>query len=148
MIPAARIHSDMQFELLERRQHLCRAIEMTTLGTGVNPIFRLISRCNVAYIAFSMSLTKEKISGEISRKCKIPKTEAGRLLESLMEQIKSTLASGEDVLITGFGKFRVSDKKARRGRNPQNAEELLLDARRVVRFYCSDVLKGRLNKKE
>jgi len=106
----------------------------------------LIFGLSFAYISCSMTLTKEKIAENISRQCGISKTQARRLLEWIMEEIKTTLASGEDVMITGFGKFMVNDKKARRGRNPQNAEELLLDARRVVRFNCSGVLKEKLNK--
>ena len=59
--------------------------------------------------------------------------------------MKSTLAAGEDIMISGFGKFCVRDKKERRGRNPQTGEELMLDARRVVVFKCSERLRERVD---
>jgi integration host factor subunit alpha len=65
----------------------------------------------------------------------------------LLEIIKSTLESGEDVLISGFGKFEVKEKNARRGRNPQTGSDLMLGARRVVIFKCSGVLREKMNGK-
>ena len=59
--------------------------------------------------------------------------------------MKQWLAEGEDALISGFGKFCVKDKFERIGRNPTSGNELMLDARRVVTFKCSSVLKGKLN---
>ena len=61
-------------------------------------------------------------------------------VESIIEIIKQTLENGEDVLITGFGKFCVKEKRDRKGRNPQTGEDLMLGARRVVSFKCSGVL--------
>jgi len=66
-------------------------------------------------------------------------------VETSLEFIKSTLASGEDVLISGFGKFEVRDKGSRRGRSPQTGEALTLDGRRVVTFKPSGVLRKKLN---
>ena len=68
-------------------------------------------------------------------------------VESLLQIIKSTLASGEDVLISGFGKFSVKGKRARRKTNPANGNDLILGARRGVIFRCSSVLKEKLNQK-
>jgi len=68
-------------------------------------------------------------------------------VESLLQIIKSTLASGEDVLISGFGKFSVKGKRVRRKRNPANGNDLILGARRGVIFRCSSVLKEKLNQK-
>jgi len=59
--------------------------------------------------------------------------------------MKNTLENGEDILISGFGKFCVKDKKERRGRNPQTGEDKMLGARRVVTFKCSGVLKDKIN---
>jgi integration host factor subunit alpha len=59
------------------------------------------------------------------------------MVELTIEIIKATLASGEDVLITGFGKFKVNEKAARRGRNPQTGKDLMLKPRKVVTFGCS-----------
>ncbi|NQT57613.1 MAG: HU family DNA-binding protein [Bacteroidetes bacterium] len=64
------------------------------------------------------------------------------IVESLLEIIKNTLASGEDVLITGFGKFIVKDKKERKGRNPHTAGDMKLRARRVIVFKCSGGVEG------
>jgi integration host factor subunit alpha len=66
-------------------------------------------------------------------------------LITFSENIKTTLESGEDVLITRFGKFCVREKKERRGRNPATGENIILGARRVVHFKCSPVLKDKLN---
>lgn len=67
------------------------------------------------------------------------------LVETLLEIIKCTLESGEDVLITGFGKFHVRDKRERRGRNPATDEDMILPARRVVTFRCAGSLRDRIN---
>lgn len=67
------------------------------------------------------------------------------LVESTLELVKSTLESGEDVLISGFGKFNVREKRARRGRNPQTGEMIMLPPKRIVTFKSSSVLKRRIN---
>ena len=68
------------------------------------------------------------------------------IVETLLEIIKRTLESGEDVLITGFGKFRVREKSERRGRNPSTGDDMILPARRVVTSKCSGKLRNRINK--
>ena len=67
------------------------------------------------------------------------------ITETLLEIIKRTLESGEDVLISGFGKFQVRNKRERRGRNPVTDEDMILPARRVVTFKCSGRLRYRVN---
>lgn len=67
------------------------------------------------------------------------------IVESLLEIIKHTLESGKDVLISGFGKFSVKDKKERKGRNPQTADDMILRARRVVLFHCSEGLREKVS---
>ena len=67
------------------------------------------------------------------------------LIEKTLEVIKQRLVEGEDVLISGFGKFCVKDKMERLGRNPATGGELALGARRVVTFRCSPALKEKLN---
>jgi len=59
--------------------------------------------------------------------------------------MKNTLINGEDVLISGFGKFCVKDKNSRRGRNPATGEDMMLDQRKVVRFKCSGGLRDKIN---
>jgi len=67
------------------------------------------------------------------------------MLETLLELIKSNLEKGEDVLISGFGKFCVKEKNERRGRNPATGNDMLLDSRRVVTFRCSHLLRDKIN---
>jgi integration host factor subunit alpha len=70
------------------------------------------------------------------------------MIETLLELIKFTLASGEDVLISGFGKFCVNEKRQRKGRNPATGEDMMLAARRVVTFKCSGQLRDKINKSQ
>ena len=70
-------------------------------------------------------------------------TEAIAFVDETIEMIKNTLASGEDVLISGFGTFHLLDKKARRGRNPKTGEELIVATRRVVKFHAASELRAR-----
>jgi integration host factor subunit alpha len=68
------------------------------------------------------------------------------LVNGLFEIIKETLENGENVLIAGFGKFQVRFKWARKGRNPQTGEQIILKSRRIVSFRCSPKLKEKINK--
>jgi integration host factor subunit alpha len=70
-----------------------------------------------------------------------------RILESVLETVKTSLSNGEDVLLSGFGKFIVREKAARRGRNPQTGDDLTLEPRRVITFHCSSVMRDRINGK-
>jgi integration host factor subunit alpha len=92
-----------------------------------------------------MSLTKEKIINDIYNHVGLSKTQSRIVVEKLFEISKTTLAKGEDLLISGFGKFVVKAKSARRGRNPQTTEDLHLRARRVVVFKTSGVLRKKIN---
>jgi integration host factor subunit alpha len=91
-----------------------------------------------------MALTKNDIIASIGE-IGYSKKQAGELVESLLGIIKNTLARGEDVLISGFGKFCVKAKRQRRGRNPATGDELVLKPRRVVTFKCSGRLRGKIN---
>ena len=92
-----------------------------------------------------MALTKENIINQVYESTQLPKNRARDVVETTLELIKSTLAGGDDLLVSGFGKFMVKDKKARRGRNPQTREDLRLRARRVVVFKTSGVLRRSIN---
>ena len=94
-----------------------------------------------------MSLTKVNIVDSICNYSGCSKTQSIDLMESILKTIKMTLESGEDVLISGFGKFCVKEKKERRGRNPQTGDDLMLGSRRVVIFKCSSLLKDKINGK-
>jgi integration host factor subunit alpha len=93
-----------------------------------------------------MTLTKAQIIEEISIRNGLTKKKSTETVEAFLEIMKNTLESGEDVLITGFGKFCVKNKKKRRGRNPATGEDLMLAPRKVVTFKCSGKLWERLNK--
>jgi len=84
----------------------------------------------------------------IHKDTNLKKTESARTFQSLMEIMKQALSSGEDILISGLGKFCVKEKKERRGRNPQTGEDMTLEGRRVVTFKCSRKLKEDLNTKK
>jgi len=94
-----------------------------------------------------MTLTKENLIESVYNNIGYSKNKSVELVESILEIIKSTLESGEDILISGFGKFCVKDKHERRGRNPATGNDLMLGARRVAIFRCSSVLKNRINGK-
>ena len=92
-----------------------------------------------------MTLTKANIVDAIHNELGFPKNRSAELVEILLEEIKSTLEKGEDVLISGFGKFCVKDKKARRGRNPATGDDMTLAKRRVVTFRCSHLLREKIS---
>ena len=92
-----------------------------------------------------MSLTKADIIQHIVQETGLPKNKSSHVIERLLEIMKNTMASGEAVLISGFGKFCVNKKSERRGRNPATGESMMLSARRVVTFKCSGKLRKRCN---
>lgn len=93
-----------------------------------------------------MTLTKAEIIEAIAKKNGFAKNKSTETVEALLEIIKRTLESGEEVLISGFGKFCVKEKKERRGRNPATDETMMLAQRRVVTFKCSGKLREEINK--
>ena len=94
-----------------------------------------------------MALTKAVIVETIYNEMGFPRNQCIDLVESLLEIIKGTLASGEEVLISGFGKFCVKEKTERKGRNPATGDDLMLGPRRVVTFRCSRKLRDRIDDK-
>jgi integration host factor subunit alpha len=92
-----------------------------------------------------LALTKTDIVETISEKLDLKPAQAQETTEDLLEIIKSTLTSGEDIMITGFGKFQVNDKAPRKGRNPSTGRDMMLKGRRVVTFKCAGKLRDRIN---
>jgi integration host factor subunit alpha len=92
-----------------------------------------------------MTLTKAQIIEMIAEKNGFAKNRSIELVENLIEIIKRTLVSGEDVLVSGFGKFCVKNKGKRRGRNPATGSDLMLSPRKVVTFKCSGKLREKVN---
>jgi integration host factor subunit alpha len=95
--------------------------------------------------AMPSTLTKAHIVENLFSKNIFTKSESSQVIETLFEIIKQTLEQGEDVLISGFGKFSVKEKNQRRGRNPQTGDPIMLAPRKVVTFKCSGVLRERIN---
>jgi len=92
-----------------------------------------------------MTLTKIQIVESIQNQTGFPKNKSLEIVETLLEIIKITLESGEDVLISGFGKFCVKEKRERKGRNPATGEDLMLEPSKVVTFRCSGKLREIVN---
>lgn len=92
-----------------------------------------------------MTLTKSHLIEAISGKNGYPKNKSAQIFENMLEIIKSNLVSGDDVLISGFGKFCAKNKQERKGRNPATGEDMILPPRRVVTFRCSRQLRDKIN---
>ena len=92
-----------------------------------------------------MTITKADLMNALYENCELQRQKSVQVVESLTEIIKHTLESGEDVLISGFGKFSVRDKSKRKGRNPQTGEDAILRERRVVTFKTSPALREKIN---
>jgi integration host factor subunit alpha len=93
-----------------------------------------------------MTLTKAGLIDHVhSSNPKMTKAQAREAVESILKILKGSLENGEEVLLSGFGKFNVRSKSARKGRNPQTGEAVMLDARRVVTFKPSGLLRKKVN---
>lgn len=92
-----------------------------------------------------MALTKNDIVARV-HELGFTKKKSVDIIESLLLIIKSNLEKGDDVLISGFGKFCVKKKNKRRGRNPATGSDLILRERKVVTFKCSGKLRDKINK--
>jgi integration host factor subunit alpha len=101
--------------------------------------------CPQTFLGGNMSLTKDKLITRLQTQVDLDQQESRQIVERLLGIIKDTLAQGEDLLISGFGKFSVRQKNARRGRNPQTKESLVLAARKVLVFKASGVLRNLIN---
>jgi integration host factor subunit alpha len=95
-----------------------------------------------------MTLTKADLVQTLTDQIGLTKNRSSDVTETLLEIIKRTLASGEDVLVSGFGKFCVNEKAQRKGRNPATGESLMLKPRRVVTFKVSGKLRAKINSKD
>ena len=92
-----------------------------------------------------MALTKDKIINSVYESLGLSKSQARRVVEQVFDIMKKTLEQGDSLLVSGFGKFMVKDKRSRRGRNPQTKQDLQLRARKVVLFKTSGVLRKKMN---
>jgi integration host factor subunit alpha len=92
-----------------------------------------------------MAITREKLTILLQDQVGMSREESREIVERFFQIMKDTLSQGEDLLISGFGKFSVRQKNARQGRNPQTKEGLTISARKVVVFKASGVLRQRLS---
>ena len=92
-----------------------------------------------------MTVTKQQLIESIQNGTEFSKKQSADLVESVIEYIADSLLNGEDVLISGFGKFQVKEKNARKVRNPSTGEPMILPARKVVTFKVSGNLKDKIN---
>ena len=92
-----------------------------------------------------MAHTKAQIVDSVSGQIGFTQKHSFEIIETLLEIIKRTLESGEDVMISNFGKFCVKEKRKRRGRNPSTGQEMILKPRKVVTFKCSGTLRKKIN---
>jgi len=92
-----------------------------------------------------MTFTRAELTDSIYNQVGLSKTKSIQVVESLLEILKRTMENGEDVLVSGFGKFCVKEKGKRRGRNPQTGEDIILGERKVVTFKCSRRLRDAIN---
>ena len=92
-----------------------------------------------------MTLTKVEMVNSIVDQIGYPKNKSSEIVEILLELIKSSLASGDDVLISNFGKFCVKEKRERKGRNPATGDDMMMKPRKVVTFRWSGKLRKKIN---
>ena len=92
-----------------------------------------------------MTLTKAQIVQALVELNGYPNKQSFETVETLLEIIKRTLVSGKDIMISGFGKFCVKEKKQRKGRNPATGKDMMLEPRKVVTFRCSRQLRDKIN---
>jgi integration host factor subunit alpha len=95
-----------------------------------------------------MALTKTQVVDSVQERIGFSRKKSTELVESLIEIIKGSIENGDDVLISGFGKFCVKKKGIRKGRNPATGQDMMLSERRVVTFKCSSVLRDKVNNGE
>jgi integration host factor subunit alpha len=95
-----------------------------------------------------MTATKSDLINAVAEGNGFLQNRSAEIIETLVEIIKSKIASGEDVLISGFGKVCVKNKRERRGRNPATGEDMMLEPRKVVTFKCSGRLRDKMNKSQ
>lgn len=92
-------------------------------------------------------MTKADIVERVSERCGISKKDSIEMVESVFNTLKDTLENGEDIKISGFGKFEVKSKHARKGRNPQTGDAITIEARKILTFKPSTILKNTINSK-
>ncbi len=91
------------------------------------------------------TLTRSDIADAITTEFQVTKFEALEFIHEVLSEITVALSEGEDVKLTGFGTFKVHNKKERMGRNPKTKEPAVISARKTVSFRASPILKKKVN---
>ena len=86
-------------------------------------------------------MTKTELIEKMAKDAKVTKAAAGKALDSFIDGIKKSLKKGQKVTLIGFGTFSVTQRKARKGRNPQTGSEIKIPARKVPKFSAGEALK-------
>lgn len=92
-------------------------------------------------------MTKADIVEKVAERCRMSKKDSIEMVESVFSILKNTLESGEEIKISGFGKFEIKTKRARKGRNPRTGDTITIEARRILSFKSSTILKNTINSK-
>ena len=95
-----------------------------------------------------MTLIKADIVHSVRNHLGLSRSKSAKVIESTFEIIKKSMENGENVLIRGFGKFSIKEKKDGRGKNSFKGEKLISGARRIIVFKCSTVLSNKINKRD
>ncbi len=93
-------------------------------------------------------MNREQLSMVLSSQCKITKTKAREIVDSLTDIISAELIEGRDVLLVGFGRFAVRERAARKGRNPKTGEAIRLPTTKSIGFVPSKGLRFELQGKK
>ena len=94
------------------------------------------------------TLTRQDISEALYRQVGLSKYESAQMLETVLEHISNALIDGKSVKLSSFGTFIPRQKRERIGRNPKTGVSATIDARRVISFRASKLMKERINKSE
>jgi DNA-binding protein HU-beta len=86
-------------------------------------------------------MKKKELIERIAEEAGVPKSEAQKHFEAFEEVVTEALKAGEEVQITGFGKFSVRERKAREGRNPQTGQKMRIAAHKIPSFSAGNALK-------
>ncbi len=95
-----------------------------------------------------MAVVKNDLINQIHAETGLSRKECISAVDSILEMMKHELSRGNGVMISGFGKWTVRKKQARKGRNPQTGEDLTISSRRVVTFKPSTVLREEINRRD
>lgn len=90
-------------------------------------------------------MNKSQLIAKIAEKSELNPKDAGKALDGLTQAVSDALANGEDVTLVGFGTFKVTERKAKKGRNPATGEAIQIPAKKAPIFKAGKALKDAVN---